>query len=112
MSQLQLSARFSIHEGKMDAFVKTARACIALIKEKEPDHLQYDWFLNEDLSECIVRETYADSDALLSHMGNVGPFLGDLLGMSDFKAEVYGTPSAELAAATAALDVTVYPAFS
>jgi len=55
-----------------------------------------------------VHETYADSNAVLAHMGNVGELLGQLLGMSDFELEIYGNPSIELQQAGAALNPKVY----
>lgn len=49
-----------------------ADQCIAVAKEKDPNTLQYDWFFNPDQTECVVREKYADSDAVLAHIQNLG----------------------------------------
>ena len=78
------------------------------MKEKDQGTLQYDWFLNQDQTEGVVLERYIDSNALLAHMGNLGDTLGQLLGISDFRGEVYGNPSQELMNATEGLDVVVY----
>ena len=110
MKEIQLTAKFKVHKGKLDEFKKIAAECVAAVKEKEKGKgaLQYDWFFSADESECIVRETYVDSGAVLTHMGNVGEMLGQLLSMSDFELEVYGNPSEELQKASAALAPTVY----
>ena len=53
--KLQLSARMKIREGKLDGFKRQAAVCISQVKEKDPGTLQYDWFLNNDKTECEIR---------------------------------------------------------
>lgn len=110
MKKIQITAKFKIHKGKVEEFKKIASACVVAVEknEKGKGALQYDWFFSPDNTECIVRETYVDSDAVLAHMGNVGEMLGQLLGMSDFELEIYGNPSEELQKAGAALNPKVY----
>ena len=76
--KLQLSARMKIREGKLDGFKRQAAICISQVKEKDPGALQYDWFLNNDKTECEVREAYKSSDALLAHLANLREPLGIL----------------------------------
>lgn len=108
MSSLQISARFAIHPGKLDAFKATAKACLACVREKEKDAIQYDWFFNQDETECVVRETYASSDALLAHIGSLGDLMGDLLASADIFVELYGTPSEALVQATEGMAIQVF----
>ncbi len=35
------------------------------VREEDNGTLQYDWFFNEDHTECVVRERYRDSEAIL-----------------------------------------------
>ncbi len=81
MKKIQITAKFKIHKGKLEEFKKIAAECVAKVKEHEEGKgaLQYDWFFSPDNSECVVRETYTDSNAVLAHMGNVGEQLGQLL---------------------------------
>jgi hypothetical protein len=81
---------------------------VPAVKANEKGALQYDWFLNPGETECVVRETYTDSDAVLAHLGNVGELLGQLLSMADFEGEVYGNMSEELKQALAGMNVKVY----
>lgn len=111
MSKLQISARFKIHPGKVDAFKATAKACLACVREKEKDALQYDWFFNQDETECVVRETYADSDALLAHIGGLGELMGDLLASADLFVELYGKPSEALVQATEGMAIEVFDSY-
>jgi quinol monooxygenase YgiN len=110
MTKLHLTARFKIHAGQLEAVKKLSDECIAIVNEKEKGkgNLCYDWFLNEQLSECVVVETYADSGAFLTHMGNVGPQLGAIMQISDFSGELFGNPSAQLNEAISSLPITVY----
>jgi hypothetical protein len=53
--------------------------------------------LNDERTECVVREMYRDSAAVFEHMGNLGETLGDLLAVCDMELEVFGVPTDELA---------------
>ena len=108
MKNIQLTAKFKIHTGKVDEFKRIAADCVTAVKKNEPGALQYDWFFSPDESECIVRENYADSNAVLAHMGNVGELLGQLLSMADFELEIFGNISEELKNAAAGLNPKVY----
>lgn len=108
MKTIQATARFQIHEGKLDEFKKVANQCIAVSKEKDPGTLQYDWFFNSSQTECVVRETYKDSDAVLAHLENLGGLFNEILELADFSIEIYGNPSEELQKAAKALQPKVY----
>ena len=110
MKTLDAIARFRIKQGKLEDFKKIAIEMIEAVREKEKGNgcLQYDWFYNEARSECIVREIYRDSDAVLEHMGNVGPMLGQLAAISELSLQVCGTPSEELKKASEGMDITYY----
>jgi len=109
MGNIQLTARFLIHEGKEEEFKSIAAQCMNIVKEKEKDTtLQYDWYFNDSNNECVVRETYADSDAILIHIGNLGELLGRFLEISDFYPEIYGSPSEELMNAVGGMNPKLY----
>ncbi|MCY1720584.1 hypothetical protein OU798_09540 [Prolixibacteraceae bacterium Z1-6] len=103
MKKIQITAKFKIQKGKLDEFKKGAAAAIALVNENEKGAgaLQYDWFFSPDETECVVRETYADSNAVITHLQNVGEILGQVLSISDFSAEIYGPISDEVRNAVA-----------
>ena len=65
MEELQVTARCKIHDGKLDAFKVAAQECLKSVREEDNGTLQYDWFFNEDHTECVVRERYRDSEAIL-----------------------------------------------
>lgn len=108
MNQLQVTARLKIHEGKLSAFKELAAQCMSSTKEKDKHTLQYDSFINKEQTECVVRERYVDSNAILAHIANLGDLFGKILQVSDFSVEVYGEPSQELINATTALNPKIY----
>lgn len=108
MDNLQISARFTIHDGNLEKFKRLAGECLSIVREKDQNTLQYDWFFDENQKECVLREKYTDSNALLAHLGNIGELFGELLQLADFTGEIYGNPSKELLEATAHLNTKVY----
>jgi quinol monooxygenase YgiN len=111
MKNLQITARYQIHNGKCAEFKKIAEECLSIVNAKDTDTLQYDWYFDETKTECVLREAYTDSDALLAHFGNIGDLFGKLVAIGDLSAEVYGQPSEELLQATKGLNIKVYNYF-
>ena len=111
MKQIQLTARLRIHPGKLHAFKVAAAACLRCVREKDTGTTQYDWFFSADEAECVVRETYADSEAVLGHTENVGEALGELLSTCDISLELYGEPSSALLKAVEGLPCQLYSHF-
>jgi len=83
------------------------------IAADEPGVLQYDWFFNADETACVVRETFENSDAILTHLGNVGEILGPVAQLGGgMEIELFGgRPSDELLQALAMFRPTHYPRF-
>ena len=63
VKQLQVTATFPrIPSDNLGEFKRMAGEALKVTAD-DPGVSQYDWFFNEDESKCVVRETYADSDA-------------------------------------------------
>ncbi|RYE85487.1 MAG: hypothetical protein EOO65_00295 [Methanosarcinales archaeon] len=108
MEQLQIAARWKIHEGKIDEFKKLATECHSHVVKKIPNRLQFSWFINDEQSECIVMELYPDSNAFLMHLSVVSEYLGKMMTIADLSAEIFGNPSPELLKATEGVKKTIY----
>ena len=108
MKRLQVTARFRIHDGKREDFERVAAQCMETVRAKDSGTLQYDWFIDADGTECVVRETYRDSQAVLEHVQNLGSAFGALLAVANMELEVFGAPSQELVEATAAMAPRVF----
>lgn len=108
MSALEISAGMDVHPGKLEEFQAVAAAVIQVVREKDSGTLRYDWYHNADHSRYLVLERYRDSEAVLEHIENLGELFGALLELCDLTLDVFGTPSAELAEAAAAIPTRVY----
>jgi quinol monooxygenase YgiN len=99
-------ARFRFLEGRRDEYLRLTEQANALVAANEPGTLQYDLFLNDDQTECVIVERYRDSEAAMAHAENVGPLFGDVLATVEIvHGELLGEPSPELRARLAGSDV-------
>ncbi len=91
-------ARFVPHAGKLEEFKRLAQQAIEIVRAQEPGTLLYEWWFNADESECVAIDCYADSDAIMEHVRNVGPTMRKILAIADRTTEIYGAdPIARLA---------------
>ncbi|HJR98632.1 MAG TPA: antibiotic biosynthesis monooxygenase family protein [Actinomycetota bacterium] len=108
MSELLGIARFRIHEGKVDEYKRLSAQAMEIVRAKDPGTLQYDTYLNEDESECVIIERYRDSEAAMAHAANLGDISAAVLAIvSVVHGELLGEPSAELRAKLADSEVPV-----
>ena len=112
MEQIQLTATLpNIAPGNLAELKELAARALEITKG-EATTLQYDWFFNDGETKCVVRETYANSDAILAHMANMGDLIGKLAELGGgLEIEAFGDPSPELLEAAAAFEPTVYRFF-
>ena len=101
MDKVHFTARFlKIEKENLQAFKDLAAELLEVAK-LEPGNLEYDYFLSDDETVCVVRETYVDSDAVFAHMAGMSELLPRLIELGGgFSAECYGNPSAALIEAT------------
>jgi quinol monooxygenase YgiN len=102
-------ARFKFHEGKQDEYKRLSARAMEIVRTKDTGTLQYDTYLNEDQSECVIIERYRDSEAALEHAANLADLSAEVLAtVSVVHGELLGEPSAELRAKLADSDVPVF----
>jgi quinol monooxygenase YgiN len=106
MAELMGIARFRFKEGKREEFERLAAQAMEIVRSQEPGTLQYDTFMNDDRSECVVIERYRDSEAAIQHAKNVGHLFEPIFDtVTVVHGELLGEASAELRANLAANDV-------
>ena len=112
MDQIQFTATLpTIAPGNLAEFKELAARALELTRG-EATTLQYDWFFSDDETKCVVRETYANSDAILAHMANLGDLIGKLAELGGgLEIEAFGDPSPRLLEAAAAFEPTIYRFF-
>ena len=108
MSELLGIARFKFHEGQREEYLRLSEQANAIVEAKDSGTLQYDLFLNDDQTECMIVERYRDSEAAMEHAANLGHLFDAVLAtVSVVHGELLGEPSAELRAKLAGSDVPV-----
>lgn len=101
----------SVKDGEMDN-VKTLMAdMVAATQADEPGALNYEWFVDEGDNTIHVYERYADSDAVMVHLGNFGEKFADrfLATMEPTRLMVYGNPSDEVTEALTGFGAVFHP---
>ncbi len=98
MENLEVSARMTIREGKLEGFKQQAAECIRQTKEKDTKTLRYEWFISNDETQCEIREAYVNSDGLIEHRMHIGDALNLLFSeyADSHTVTVYGNPSPQL----------------
>ena len=103
----------SIKEGRLEEFKAFVNTMIEVTDVNEPNTLVYEWYINEDGSECHLLETFKDSDAFMVHLGNVSHMFDTLFGFATMiRAKIYGSPSVELQQALDPLGVQYFAHFN
>jgi quinol monooxygenase YgiN len=109
MNHIQTTAVFpAIASDRLNEFKQAAEEALMAARD-EPGTIQYDWFYNADETRCVLRETFADSEAVLAHAANVRALLPRLIELGGgLQLDVFGRPSAELSAVLATLGSQIY----
>ena len=71
MDNLEVIARLKIRPGQLEGFTTQAAEILRLAREKDTQTLRYDWFLNQDETECEVHEAYLSEEGLIEHNQHV-----------------------------------------
>jgi quinol monooxygenase YgiN len=96
MSDVAYLFELTIEPGKQDEFAKLATGYTEAVRAGENGTREYQWWLAEDGSRCLLKETFDSSESLLEHLANVGPSLPELLAIAPItRFEVFGELSAE-----------------
>ena len=98
VSEIEGIGRFKFHKGKLEEFKRLAAQCMEIVRTKDTGTLQYDIYLNDDQSECIVIERYRDSEALMEHAAHLGDIVEAIFATGSASSALLGEPSAELRA--------------
>ena len=71
MDNLEVIARVKIRPGQFEGFKSQAAEILRLTREKDTQTLRYDWFLNQDETDCEVHEAYLSEEGLIEHNQHV-----------------------------------------
>ena len=71
MGQLEVTAHLKIRPGQLDGFKTQVAEIMRLSREQDTHTLRYDWFINDDGTECEVHEAYVSEEGLIEHNAHV-----------------------------------------
>ncbi|HEX6514212.1 MAG TPA: hypothetical protein VF049_01450 [Nocardioidaceae bacterium] len=71
MEPLEVHAHLRIRPGELEGFKAQAAEIMRLTLEKDTQTIRYDWFINEDGTECEVHEAYRSGQGLIEHNTHV-----------------------------------------
>jgi quinol monooxygenase YgiN len=71
MGHLQVIARVKVRPGQLEGFTTQAAEILRLAQDKDTQTLRYDWFLNQDKTECEVHDAYLREEGLIEHNQHV-----------------------------------------
>jgi quinol monooxygenase YgiN len=71
MAHLEVHAHLRIRPGELEGFKAQAAEIMRLTREKDTQTIRYDWFVNEDGTECEVHEAYQSGEGLIEHNAHV-----------------------------------------
>ncbi len=93
-----------IRDGQADAFETLMRDMVAATHDTEPGTLTYEWSTNPAGKVCHIFERYEDSAAAMAHLRNFRPFASRWVAtFAPRRLTIYGSPSAEVVEALAAV---------
>ena len=101
----EVTARLKVRDGEIDGFKHQAAEMMKATRELDTKTIRYDWFLSEDGTECEVRESYVDADALIEHSQHIAEARNKLFRdfADDHTVQFYAEPSPALAEALKAM---------
>ena len=67
MGHLELQAHVKIRPGQLDGFKAQAAEIMRITREQDTRTTRYDWFINENGTECEVHEAYLNEEGLFEH---------------------------------------------
>jgi len=103
--------RFKLHEGKLEEFKRLSEQAMEIVRSMDTGTLQFDIYVNDDQSECIIVERYKDSSALIEHAAHVGHMMEAIFATGWVSSELLGEPSKELRAMMEDGDVRLFAPF-
>ena len=71
IDRLQVIARVKVRPGQLEGFQTRAAEILRLAQEKDTQTLRYDWFINQDETDCEVHEAYLSEQGFIEHNQHV-----------------------------------------
>lgn len=94
MQTLKFTIELTVVHSQVDTFKKLVKEMNATVKCNEPETMQCQWFFHEGDDKWYLTEMFADSNAFLKHLENLGAKFEELLEIAEVgRFEVFGNLS-------------------
>ena len=103
--------RLKFHEGKAEEFKRLCAEFMDIVRTKDTGTLQFEIYLTDDESECLIYERYRDYEAVIDHGAHVGEIMQAIFATGSGSSALLGEPSAELTAMVAGSPIPVFRPF-
>ena len=77
--RIKMLVTLNVGQGNPELFKKLSKELVKSVESNEASTIAYEWFMDDNAETCYIMECYPNSDALLSHLENVGAQLGPIL---------------------------------
>lgn len=111
MTEILGIGRIKFHQGKLEEFKRLSAQAVEIARTTDTGTLQYNLYLNDDQSECIIIERYKDSAAVIEHGSHIGDLAPSMFATGSVSSEMLGEPSAELRAMTKGGAIRIFTPF-
>lgn len=109
-NQVYWLLELEVNAGMSDSAKDLMHEMVEAVKANEPGTLNYEWNMNSDQSAVHIYERYADSAAMMVHLGNFGAHYAEqFMGcFSPTGFNIYGSPSEEVKSALSGFGPTYF----
>jgi hypothetical protein len=86
----------TIHEGKLEGWVKSFAEFSEFVEENEPRLLHFATYISEEGTEATILQIHPDAESMAFHMQLVADHMtgsAEYLDFSQMRIQVYGTPN-------------------
>jgi quinol monooxygenase YgiN len=114
-NQIHVRTEFTIEEGKTEEHKNLVQKMSRAVEDNEPDTINYQFYLNRSEKKCIVHETYANSEAVISHISGIASqtILPKIYSVSRIsRMDIYWNLSRELQKALTSFGSQIYNLFA
>jgi quinol monooxygenase YgiN len=114
-NEIHFRLELTIESSKIAECKKLVQEMVKVVEANEPDVINYEYYLNNVETSCVIIETYKNSDAAHAHLKGIASqtILPKIFNISRItRFDVYGDPGEELQKVLTAFGVQLYKLFA
>lgn len=109
MATVKFTIELTVEPSQLDSFKRLAKEMNSIVRCNEPQTIQCQWYFHEGDNKWYLTETFANSEAFLTHLEDAGPKLEEILEIAEVsRFEVFGELSHSAKAVIATFGVKYF----